>query len=111
MHTNKTNDLLTVSLVIYKHSFNSMKPTLDSLLDYSGNINIYVINNSTDESVKSQLDSIPEVEYIRSKKNIGYGAANNLAIHKIINQSKYHLVINPDVYFEPNTLEQLIDLQ
>ena len=108
MHTNKINDLLTVSLVIYKHSFNSIKPTLDSLLGYTGNIKIYIINNSTDESVKSQLESIPEIEYIKSKNNIGYGAANNLAIHKIINHSKYHLVINPDVYFEPNMLEQLI---
>jgi len=53
------------------------------------------------------------VKYIFIGKNIGYGAAHNIAVRQTIEQNTpYHLVINPDISFNPNilaTIEQFMD--
>ena len=41
--------------------------------------------------------------------NKGYGKSNNLVIQKIKNQSKYHLILNPDTYFGKDTIPELIN--
>src|SRR5436189_379935 len=46
-------------------------------------------------------------EYIFTGDNLGYGRAHNLIMKNVIENSSYHLVLNPDVYFEPHVLEQL----
>jgi hypothetical protein len=54
-----------------------------------------------------QLCHDSRVEYIATGKNKGYGGGNNIALKKVINTTKYHLVVNPDIYFPSGTLEQL----
>ena len=50
------------------------------------------------------------IEYIHNNLNIGYGAAHNIGIKKAINLgAKYHIVLNPDIYFESNILNVMID--
>jgi GT2 family glycosyltransferase len=67
-----------------------------------------VIDNSSKDYLANFCRIKKRVEYIASK-NIGYGAAHNIAIRKAIEfGSKYHLVLNSDVYFEPNVLNHLI---
>ena len=69
---------------------------------------IFVIDNSSKDYLANFCRIKKRVEYIASK-NIGYGAAHNIAIRKAIEfGSKYHLVLNSDVYFEPNVLNHLI---
>lgn len=47
-------------------------------------------------------------EYIFNNKNIGYGAAHNIALRKSIEQSTdYHLVVNPDITFESEILDKI----
>lgn len=41
-------------------------------------------------------------EYIQNVQNTGYGAGNNLAIART--QSRYHLIMNPDVFVQKDTL-------
>ena len=67
-----------------------------------------MIDNSSKDYLANFCRIKKRVEYIASK-NIGYGAAHNIAIRKAIEfGSKYHLVLNSDVYFEPNVLNHLI---
>lgn len=49
----------------------------------------------------------PRVEYIFNNSNVGFGAGHNIAIRKILDTTKYHLVLNPDVRFENSVLEKL----
>ena len=38
------------------------------------------------------------------------GAGHNQALRKVLkSKSKYHLILNSDVYFDPSVLEQLAD--
>lgn len=48
------------------------------------------------------------IEYIFTGKNLGYGAAHNIAIRKAMERgSRYHAVLNPDVEFESSVIDRL----
>lgn len=99
--------MLTVSIVTYKTPIPELKKCFDSLQSEVVD-RIFVIDNSSKDYLANFCKIKKRVEYIESK-NIGYGAAHNIAIRKAIEfGSKYHLVLNSDVYFEPNVLNHLI---
>ncbi|MBQ8008775.1 MAG: glycosyltransferase family 2 protein [Bacteroidaceae bacterium] len=99
--------MLTVSIVTYKTPIPELEKCFESLQSEVVN-KIFVIDNSSKDYLKDYCKTKHKVEYIASK-NIGYGAAHNIAIRKAIEfGSTYHLVLNSDVYFEPNALHQLI---
>jgi GT2 family glycosyltransferase len=53
---------------------------------------------------------IKKIEYIFNNANIGYGSAHNIAMRKSIDDGvNYHLVLNPDIYFESGVLEKLFE--
>jgi GT2 family glycosyltransferase len=55
-------------------------------------------------------DLSEKIIYIHGQRNIGFGAAHNIAIKKSIEQkAKYHLVLNPDVVFEQGIIEELVE--
>lgn len=99
--------MITVSIVTYKTDIKELQRCIDSLRTEFVN-RIYVVDNSQKEYLESFCMDIERVEYIPSD-NIGYGAAHNIAIRKAIDLgSKYHLVLNSDVYFEPVVLNKLV---
>ena len=68
---------------------------------------IFVIDNSPIET--PEFNKLP-VEYIFSDKNLGYGSAHNIAIRQTIEQGiPYHLMINPDISFDPSILSKIED--
>jgi GT2 family glycosyltransferase len=98
---------LSASIVTYKNKPEVLQRTIECYLAASGNGKLYVLDNSpTDEARKLCVHS--SIEYIFNGANIGYGRAQNIALRKSIEQkAKYHLVLNPDVYFDPHILEEL----
>lgn len=100
---------LTVSLVVYENSIELLEQTLMSLFSTSLDIEIYVVDNSPMPDLKDFFCSFKNVDYcFNTGENCGFGKAHNIAIEKAKN-SDYHLVINPDVYFEPQVIPELID--
>ena len=99
--------MLTVSIVTYKTEVEELQKCLNSLQSNFVS-NIYIIDNSRQKYLEEFCKVKDKVEYIPDK-NVGYGAAHNIAIKKAITSgSKYHLVLNSDVYFEPLSIEKLI---
>jgi len=43
-------------------------------------------------------------------RNLGFGAGHNLAMRRILNNSDFHVVLNPDVEFETNVIPALVEL-
>jgi GT2 family glycosyltransferase len=84
---------------------------LDRLLDCVRNANvcqqIYLIDNSP-HPTDIPAFHLPDVIYIRSDKNLGYGAGHNVALRKAIETSDFHFVLNPDVYFAPGELIKML---
>jgi GT2 family glycosyltransferase len=99
------------SIVLYK-SDKSVRHSIISFLQTSLPVKLFLIDNSPTDSIKSEIwDLIKDkrVEYIFNDKNIGYGAGHNIAMKKMLNVSKYHLVLNPDVFFEDHVLPSIFN--
>ena len=101
-------NVLTVSIVTYKHEIEDIKSALESVFKSILVDNLYIIDNSPSNTISKELFE-ERIVYVYNPSNPGYGAAHNIAIKRTIEKSvKYHLVLNPDVNFEPNTLKTLI---
>jgi hypothetical protein len=68
---------------------------------------IYVIDNSKVPLGDKVFNYDDQVVYFFNGENIGYGRAHNRVMKESIGNSKYHLVLNPDVYFLNGCIEKL----
>lgn len=70
---------------------------------------LYLIDNSPERLTECQQTGWPDgVEYLYLGENLGFGNAHNLGIQKAIGEnSRYHLVLNPDVHFSPEVPDKL----
>ena len=96
------------SIVLYHNNKTQLEKAIACFLNSNLAGNIYLVDNSSDDSlaVLKKLDK--RIIYIFNNANLGYGAAHNIAIRESIKHNiPYHLVLNPDIYFEPGVLEIL----
>ena len=99
--------MLTASIVSYHHRISEIKQVMDCVL--AGPVEkLYVIDNSLDDRLR-ELECVSDrVHYIHSV-NRGYGAGHNIAIQEAMDLgATYHVVVNPDIYFETGVLEKLV---
>ena len=100
-------NLLTASIVIYNNDPKVLQKAISSFLNTDLKVKLYLIDNSPTDQLQTTFDD-PRIHYIFNNKNLGYGAGHNVAIREAINhRSLYHLVLNPDVYFDKGVLEAL----
>ena len=107
--------MLSISIVVYilepkilKELLYSLTSAINELPPQWRSVSISVIDNGNQFKMISSLlsefqEALPGLNYIPSEKNIGYGQAHNLAINKC--ETKYHLILNPDVILHPDTLK------
>lgn len=100
---------VTCSIVLYKND-DVVKKAIQSFLNSSLSIKLYLIDNSPQDILKVKLKEFIDdsrVEYFFNNKNLGYGAGHNIAMRKTIDTSEFHLVLNPDVYFDASVISEL----
>jgi GT2 family glycosyltransferase len=99
---------INVSIVLFKNDQDLVKKAIYSCVNSVLINRIYLIDNSPTDilSCLASLDS--RIEYIFKNANLGFGKAHNIALKRSIEENiPYHLVLNPDVYFEKGVLEEL----
>lgn len=100
--------MITASLVIYHNSRREINTLLESVLR-SPIDKLYIIDNSRHDLYRTLEQRSPRICYIHNI-NDGYGAAHNIAMREAIRlRAKYHIVINPDIYFSEGTIEALAE--
>jgi GT2 family glycosyltransferase len=100
---------LTGTIVLYNNDKSVLKNAIDSFFDTSLNVTLYLIDNSPTDELKS-LVTDSRIEYYHNPSNPGFGAAHNVAIKKAIAiGAKYHLVLNPDIYFNKGVIEKIVE--
>lgn len=98
--------MLNASIVLYNHTVAEITPLIDTLRKSGVVSEVFLLDNSP---VKLNGFETLAVNYIFNGKNLGYGAAHNIALVKSIEQNvPYHLVVNPDISFDFAILSQLI---
>ncbi|MBF0576521.1 glycosyltransferase [Dysgonomonas sp. GY617] len=105
--------MITSSIVIYstkkdiekeEELAKVVKCTSSSIIE-----KIYIVDNSPTTALKEFVESLScKIIYIFNNANLGYGTAHNIAIRKSLEEGfKYHIVLNPDIYFEDRVIEIL----
>lgn len=94
------------SIVIYKHNFEDIKQTLNSLLQVQSISKVILVDN--DESDWAGKFEHKKIKYLKSPGNIGFGVGHNLAIQQFGQESDFFLICNPDIVFESIEFEKLV---
>ena len=70
---------------------------------------VLVIDNASSQHVPpGLLARYPNVTLIQNPSNLGFAAANNLAI-EMTSDSEWVVLLNPDAFPEPDWLQRLLD--
>ena len=99
---------LTGSIVTFQTDPAILRKAIRSFLDSSVADNLLVIDNSPTKDLQ-KLVTESGAEYMFSGFNMGFGRAHNIALRRFLDQSEYHLVLNPDVSFDPSVLNHLLE--
>ncbi|MFB0924810.1 MAG: glycosyltransferase [Vicingaceae bacterium] len=65
-----------------------------------------VVDNSPSENLKKIFEEY-NWTYIFNNNNLGFGSSHNIIIKKFSSKAKYHVVINPDIYFDFDIMSTL----
>ena len=103
-------DIVNTSIIIVNYNGRFHLPAcLDSLLQQEGEGTeiILVDNASSDGSADLIENNYPQAHLIRSRKNLGFSGANNLAAKQA--QGKYLIFLNQDTIVASGCLTALVD--
>lgn len=97
---------LSACIVLYKCG-DEVYDVLRCLQEANIEIAVYLCDNSPEEMTAEKLQwKFPGITVLPQKGNVGFGRANNAVLPCL--QSRYHLILNPDVTFEPDLLVRMI---
>lgn len=102
--------MITLSVIIV--NYNTRDMTLECLRTLTEGLEdrfaeiLLVDNGSTDGSADAIASAFPSVTLIRSQKNLGFGAGNNVALRQA--QGKYLLLLNSDAFPRTGALPALV---
>ncbi len=99
---------INASIVLYHNKKEQLIKVINSFLDTDLQVRLYLIDNSSNDDLKGLCEIDSRIEYIFNNANLGYGAGHNIAMKKSIEEgTSYHVVLNPDIYFESKVIETL----
>ena len=97
---------LSVCIVLY-HCGEEVTNALRCLQNAEIEVAVYLCDNSPEDITAEKLQwAFPGVTVLAQKGNIGFGRANNAVLPHL--QSRYHLIMNPDVTFQPDLLPRMV---
>ncbi|MGL5382361.1 MAG: glycosyltransferase [Culicoidibacterales bacterium] len=103
------NVKITVSLVTYHNKHEDIINVINSVLNTELDIKFFISDNSENQDIKT-LCNDDRITYIYNDRNDGFGAGHNIAIKKAKEvNSDFHIVINPDIYYDKGTLETIVN--
>ena len=101
---------ISLSIVTYNNEA-IIEKTIEILISHLENKLSYVLfvidNNSKDDTVKKVQSCNGNIVLIRNNKNLGFGAGHNIILDKI--DSKYHIVINPDITIVNDVISEMYE--
>lgn len=98
---------VTATIVTFK-GYDKAKKAIESLIEYTKGVSleIFVVDNASgDETAKRLIEDFPSIKVIENKENKGFGYGHNTVLPLL--QSKYHLIVNPDIMITKDVVSEL----
>ena len=97
---------ISCCMVLYNTPSATVKASVQSITRSTERIRLYVVDNSNQDTIQKIIYNMdPSTVFFPQKTNLGYGRANNIVIPHLT--STYHLIINPDITFEPDLVSRM----
>jgi GT2 family glycosyltransferase len=103
--------VLTV-VVSYRHTGDTVRCVRSLQGSSYRNHRVLVVDNTEEPDATADLREAlaPEVEVLRSGRNLGYAGGNNLGLRRALEEmADFAWLVNPDAVVEPTTLARLVD--
>ncbi len=104
------NQAPDVSVIIVSFNVRDLlQKCLGSLIKAADHVNheiIVVDNGSSDDTSEFVPKHYPDVKFIKSKKNVGFGAANNIGFQHA--HGRYYVLLNTDAFLHSGALQKAI---
>ena len=98
---------ITASIVLYHDSADLVRLAIESFLRSELASSLYLVDNSATDELRCLAED-ERVKYRFNGANLGFGAGHNVAIRQVLKMGlPYHLVLNPDTYFDAGVIEFL----
>lgn len=98
-----------ISIVVHKTPATQLRTLLQCILATSVDYYVDVIDNSPDATLSAEVVTTERISYIRVE-NRGYGAAHNVSFKRsLARKLDFHLVVNPDVYWDGDVLQGMVE--
>lgn len=102
--------MITASIVTYNTSIEDLNKLIGSLYLIKAPIKIIIIDNSPLDTIRSFFEKLDDYDYVHNPINPGFGASHNIAIQRSFEYgSRFHFVINPDIYFDHDVMSPMIE--
>ena len=99
------NDI-TIVIVTYK---TAEKIIFDCLKSINSQVKVIIVENSKHFALEEKIQSnFPNIKVSCSGENLGYGKGNNYGLKQV--ETKYALILNPDVVCENNFFNNVVDV-
>jgi GT2 family glycosyltransferase len=97
---------ITGSIVLYKTNPAELEQAVRCFMGSCLRSKMVIVDNSPTDELRPLCRDLG-TEYIFPGKNLGFGAAHNIALNNSAT-SKYHVVLNPDVMFGCTVIQEII---
>lgn len=101
---------ITASLVLYNTPKEDIDNVINNFFNSTGNFErlLFLVDNTVNGKNPILPDTDKQIEYIGLNQNLGFGRAHNIAMNKALElKSNYHILINPDIFFDTNVINDL----
>lgn len=100
---------ISISIVLFENDSSIVHKAVTSILNDMDTITLFLVDNSPGDKLKV-LASKPQIQYIHNPLNPGFGASHNVAMRRAIEcGSKYHFIVNPDIYFDGAVISSMVN--
>jgi len=99
---------ISATIVTYKNSHEMLNKAISSFLNTEMDVKLYIVDNSPTDEIKT-LCNDSRIEYIFNNANVGFGAGHNVIMCQPHKMGEYHIVLNPDIYFDGGVIEELFN--
>lgn len=97
---------ITATLVLHRQQPGDLALLLNSMQN-ADKIDRWVVIDNGGEGITREAITDAGGIYLRSERNLGFGAGHNRAMRGLLAKSKYHLIVNPDIDFGNGVLEEI----
>ncbi len=111
MCDNRKDKIKVSAAIVSYNNIDKILVTIASILAQTKDVDLTLYisdNNSEDNTAGIIMEKFPQVTVLKNEKNGGFGFGHNKLLNII--DSKYHVIINPDIILKEDSISRLVEI-